>query len=164
MKTLYLIRHAKSDWANEHLSDVDRPLNARGYSDAQKMSAIIKQKNIVPDFIISSPAVRAISTALIFCRNLNYDPKKMLIDKNLYDASVKDYLSSISKTDNNYHTVFLFGHNPTITNTANSLTKSITEEMSTCCVVGIQSQENSWTNFDKKNNALIYYDFPKNTP
>lgn len=162
MKTLYLIRHAKSDWAIEHLSDIDRPLNARGYSDAQKMSTVLKQKNILPDFIISSPAVRAFSTALIFCRNLNHDPKKILLDKNLYDTNVKDYLNSISKIDDRHQTVFLFGHNPTITNTANTLTTSITEEMPTCCIAGIQSNQSHWKEFDKKSNALIYYDFPKN--
>ena len=162
MKTLYLVRHAKSDWAIEHLSDIDRPLNSRGYADAQKMSTVLKEKNISPDFIISSPAVRAISTALIFCRSLNYNPKNILIDKNLYDTSVKDYLNCISKTDNKHYSVFLFGHNPTITNTANALTTSITEEMSTCCIAGIQSECPQWNEFNKQNNALTYFDFPKN--
>ena len=60
MKTLYLIRHAKSDWANITLADIDRPLNTRGYTDAHKMSAMMKQKNIQPDAIVTSPAVRAI--------------------------------------------------------------------------------------------------------
>jgi phosphohistidine phosphatase len=162
MKTLYLIRHAKSDWAIEHLSDIDRPLNSRGYADTQKMSLVIKEKNIFPDYVISSPAIRAISTALIFCRNLNYDPKKILINKNLYDTSVKDYMNCISKIDNKHNVVFLFGHNPIITNTANALTKSITEEMSTCCIAGIQSKQLNWNEFNTPDNSLIYYDFPKN--
>lgn len=162
MKTLYLIRHAKSDWAIEHLSDIDRPLNSRGYADAQKMSLVIKEKNIFPDYVISSPAIRAISTALIFCRNLNYDPKKILINKNLYDTSVKDYMNCISKIDNKHHIVFLLGHNPIITNTTNALNKSITEEMSTCCIAGIQSKHLNWNEFNTPDNSLIYYDFPKN--
>ncbi|HLC82599.1 MAG TPA: histidine phosphatase family protein [Bacteroidia bacterium] len=161
MKTLYLIRHAKSDWSIDHLSDIDRPLNERGYGDAHKMSLILKEKKIVPDLIISSPAVRAISTALIFCRALNYDPKSILINKNLYDTSVKEYTHAISKIDNKHQIVFLFGHNPTITNTANTLTNSLTEEMPTCCIAGIQSDINNWEIFSNTNNALIYFDFPK---
>ncbi len=164
MKTLYLIRHAKSDWSIEHLTDIDRPLNERGYNDAQKMSSVLKEKAIVPDLIISSPAIRAISTALIFCRSLNYDPKKILINKFLYDTSVKDYLACISKTDNKHQIIFLFGHNPTITNTANTLTASVTEEMSTCCIAGIKSEQKEWADFNKENNELIYFDFPKNHP
>lgn len=162
MKTLYLIRHAKSDWSIGHLSDIDRPLNERGYSDAHTMSFIIKEKKIIPDLIISSPAVRAISTALIFCRSLNYDPKSILINKNLYDTSAKEYIQAISKIDNKHGIVFLFGHNPTITNTANALTNAMTEEMPTCAIAGIQSDVSDWDVFSKKNNGLVYFDIPKN--
>ena len=162
MKTLYLIRHAKSDWSIDHISDIDRPLNEKGYGDAHKMSLVLKEKKVAPDLIISSPAVRAISTALIFCRTLNYDPKSILINKKLYDSSVKEYLNCISETDNKYQTVFLFGHNPAITNTANALTNSLTQEMPTCCVAGISSEVRGWEIFTKNNNALSYFDIPKN--
>lgn len=162
MKTLYLIRHAKSDWSIDHLSDIDRPLNERGYSDAHKMSLILKEKKIVPDLIISSPAVRAISTALIFCRALNYDPKSILINKQLYDTSVKEYIAAISKIDNNHKTVFLFGHNPTITNTANLLTNALAEEMPTCSIVGMHSDVKEWDVFSKNINTLSLFDVPKN--
>lgn len=162
MKTLYLIRHAKSDWSIVPLSDIDRPLNKRGYDDAYKMSLILKEKKVVPDLIISSPAVRAISTALIFCRNLNYDPKSIQINKNLYDTSVKEYLQVISKIDNKHQVVLLFGHNPTITNTANERTNVINQEMPTCGIVGIQSEVLDWGAFSKKSNTLIYFDVPKN--
>lgn len=162
MKTLYLIRHAKSDWSIGHLSDIDRPLNERGYADAHKMSSILKEKKIFPDLIISSPAVRAISTALIFCRTLNYDPKAILLNKNLYNTSAKEYISAVSKIDNKHGVVFLFGHNPTITNTANSLTNTVTEEMPTCAIAGIQSDLDDWETFSKSTNGLIYFDIPKN--
>lgn len=162
MKTLYLIRHAKSDWSIGHLSDIDRPLNERGYSDAHKMSLILKEKKIIPDLIISSPAVRAISTALIFCRNLNYDPKSILINKNLYNTSEKEYIQAISKIDNRHKVVFLFGHNPTITNTANVLTNAITEELPTCAIAGIKSDVEEWGTFSKNINELRYFDIPKN--
>ncbi len=161
MKTLYLIRHAKSDWSVDHLSDIDRPLNERGYGDAHKMSLVLREKKIAPDLIISSSAIRAISTALIFCRNLNYDTKIIFINKTLYNTSSKEYLHCISKTDNKHQTVFLFGHNPTITNTANELTNVLTEEMPTCCVAGISSTVDTWEAFVKNTNILSYFDFPK---
>ena len=132
MKTLYLIRHAKSDRSLAEISDIDRPLNERGYADAHKMSLIFKNKNIIPDIIISSPAIRALSTALIFCRTLKLDPKTIEINQQLYDTSVKEYLRCITQTDNKFKTVFLFGHNPTITNMANELTNACSEEIPTC--------------------------------
>jgi phosphohistidine phosphatase len=161
MKTLYLIRHAKSDRSIAELSDIDRPLNARGYTDAHKMSLIFKNKNIIPDIIISSPAIRALSTALIFCRNLNLDPKTIEINQQLYDTSIKEYLRCITQTDNKFKTVFLFGHNPTITNMANELTNACSEEIPTCGIVGIISDEKEWKHFERKNNSITYVDFPK---
>ena len=70
MKTLYLARHAKSDWGNEVLKDIDRPLNNRGYSDAYIQSVKFSTDQKHPDLIISSPAVRAFTTAGIFSRTL----------------------------------------------------------------------------------------------
>ena len=162
MKTLYLIRHAKSDWSIDHLLDIDRPLNERGYGDANKMSLILKEKKIIPDLIISSPAVRAISTALIFCRALNYDPKAIVINKHLYDTSVKEYIQVISKIDNTHKIVLIFGHNPTITNTANTLTSVLAVEMPTCAVAGIHSNVLNWESFSKNINSLTLFDIPKN--
>ena len=100
MKSLYLIRHAKSDWGKAELRDIDRPLNARGYSNAYKMSSILKAQKIIPDLVITSPAIRAISTALIFCRNLQSDASDIIINSDLYDSSLKEYKNCISKIDN----------------------------------------------------------------
>ncbi len=161
MRTLYLIRHAKSDQGIEHLSDIDRPLNIRGYESAHKMSSIMKEKNIVPDLIITSPAVRAISTALIFCRTLGIDPSMLAIHKDLYDTSVKEYHHCIKNIDDKYKCVMLFGHNPLITACANSLTTPFTEHMSTCSIVGVKG-DISWANFTENANELELYDFPKN--
>ena len=161
MRTLYLIRHAKSDQGIENLSDIDRPLNIRGYANAHKMSSVLKEKKIIPDLIITSPAIRAISTALIFCRNMDMKPSAMVIHKNLYDSSVKDYLNNIINIDDKHKNVFLFGHNPIITDCANTLTKSFTDQMSTCSIVGIKGNIH-WGGFAENTNELVYYDFPKN--
>jgi phosphohistidine phosphatase len=164
MKTLYLVRHAKSDREDTDLSDIDRPLNKRGYRDAHTMSALMKEKKLLPDLIITSPAIRAISTALIFCRNFNLNYSTLVINSNLYRTDVKHYIDIISQTDNQFNSIILFGHNPIITDLANSLTSSFIENIPTCGIVGIAPSENNknWKNFSDKAGELILYDFPKN--
>lgn len=76
MKTLVLVRHAKSSWDNPDWSDFERPLNKRGNRDAPFMAEVLKSKNIIPDFMISSPAIRAKSTALYFAQELGFDSQK----------------------------------------------------------------------------------------
>lgn len=161
MKTLYLVRHAKSEWGKAELSDIDRPLNQRGYSDAYKMSSTLKEKRIIPDQIITSPATRAISTALIFCRNFQIDASQISINSNLYDTSVKEYQNCISKIENRFTHVMLFGHNPTITDFAKKLVSSFSEEMPTCSIIGIKSTANEWADFAEKKCEILFFDSPK---
>jgi phosphohistidine phosphatase len=163
MKTLYLIRHAKSDWAIATLADIDRPLNTRGYTDAHKMSAALKSTKIIPDLIITSPAVRAISTALIFARNLNYNAALINIQPTLYHTNAEQYLEIISQTDSKINTLFLFGHNPIITNCANSLIKNNIENIPTCGIVAITNDCEDWEKFVSADGKLLAFDFPKKT-
>ena len=161
MKTLYLVRHAKSDWENRNLLDIERHLNERGYSNANMMSKSLKEKKITPNLIISSPAVRALSTALIFARNLNYSPNTILIKEELYETSVKDYLSVISTIKDEFNTIFLFAHNPTISSLADALTKTLPIEMPTCALAGINFDMNSWADIKIKKGELFLFDYPK---
>jgi len=162
MKTLFLIRHAKSDWTIDGLLDIDRPLNSRGYTDAHTMSMLLKKQEIVPDIIITSPAVRAISTALIFSRNLNFNPSEIIIDKILYETSVNSYSGVVSRIESKNKIVLLFGHNPIISDFATLLVPSFTNEISTCGIVAIQKQVKSWDQFIAAKAQKMYYDFPKN--
>ena len=161
MLTIYLVRHAKSDWANGNIADIDRPLNDRGYRDAHFMGKLLKDKKINPDCIISSPAIRAISTALIFARNLNYDSKNILLEKPLYDSASKEYKAVVSKIKDENVVVILFGHNPTITNFANSLSSAAVEDLPTCAIVGIRFKTNSWKNISEIKGELFLFEFPK---
>jgi phosphohistidine phosphatase len=156
MKTLYLIRHAKSDWNNPELKDVERHLNERGYAAANSMSLKIKVK---PDIIISSPAIRALSTALIFARNLNYSQNAICIKEELYESDIKSYLSVINSIDNSIEFAFLFGHNPTITNLAQQLTLSVPMNMPTCAIAGISFDIYDWKK--ATNGKLTLFDYPK---
>lgn len=158
MKTLFLIRHAKSDWENARLTDRERPLNERGYAAAALMSGRLAT---VPDLIVTSPAVRAASTALIFARRLGYNSNNILIKEELYDTSVKEYLSVIKNISDAYDTVLLFAHNPTISDTAARLVKNLPMEMSTCAVAGIQFNVTKWSEI--KMGELVLFDYPKKT-
>lgn len=161
MKTLFLIRHAKSDWENTNLLDIERHLNVRGYSNANMMSKILKEKSMMPDLIISSPAIRAMTTALIFARNLNYNSNNILIKQELYDSSVKDYLTVVSNIDNQFQSVMLFAHNPTISSFADALTKALAMEMPTCAIVGITFDADNWNDIKNKKGELFLFDYPK---
>lgn len=156
MKQLFLIRHAKSDWTNPDLKDIERFLNERGYSNANMMAAKFNYK---PDLIITSPAIRAISTALIFARHLNYISNKICIKQELYESSVKDYLSVINSIDNNFNTVLLFAHNPTISDVAQHLTQALPMEMPTCAIAGINFDVTDWKK--AKKGDLFLFDYPK---
>ena len=158
MKELFLIRHAKSDWDNPLLADIERPLNERGYSNAHLMSLRFKKS---PDLIITSPAVRAASTALIFSKNLNYEPNNLLIKRELYESTVKKYLSIVQQIDNKYNTVILFAHNPTISEFADSLVNALPMEMPTCAIAGIGFQIENWADIKPKSGELILFDYPK---
>jgi phosphohistidine phosphatase len=162
MKKLFLVRHAKSDKDNPILPDFDRPLNARGYKDAHSFSEKFKTSGGLPDLIISSPAIRAISTALIFAGNFGMNPKEIILDKSLYESSVKDYLKVLHAINNKYSFVMLFGHNPTITDLANNLAKPFTANIPTCGTTGIEFDIKEWNELKANSGKLLLYDFPKN--
>ena len=111
MKKLYLIRHAKSSWKNLSLDDFERPLNKRGKCDAPFMGELLRAKNILPDLILASSALRAKSTAEIIAKKLKAS-KKIVFDADIYEASSSTLESIISSIDDKYNTLFLVGHNP----------------------------------------------------
>ena len=121
MKTLIFIRHAKSDWGYEFLNDIDRPLNEKGYRDTYHLSKWYKDNFPNPHIIYSSPATRAISTALIFSRALSYPETTINIVNGIYEGSIDTWLQNITNIDNKHSIAMFFGHNPTITNIANHL-------------------------------------------
>ena len=110
-RLLLLIRHANSDWDSSAIPDFERPLNKRGLRDAPKMGVHLKEMALLPDLIISSGAKRAITTAKLIAKSLDYT-NDILVDNNIYNASSDDIKSIINKIDEKYNTVFLFGHNP----------------------------------------------------
>lgn len=146
MKTLYLIRHAKSDWYKE-VQDFERPLNERGMKDAPRMGKYLYNENVKPDSIISSDANRAISTARLIANELDYDLNEILAISNLYHANPKTILREIWKVSNDCNSLFVFGHNPGISGLVEYLTDEYIE-LKTCCVAKITFDLDDW-------NALV---------
>lgn len=162
MKTLILIRHAKSSWDNSIHTDVDRPLNERGKYDAPLMAGRIKDRKIVIDAFISSPAKRAKKTAEIFIDVLEAKEKKLIFIPSLYEATSQKFYDAIESLKDKYDTVALFAHNPGITDFINSLECSPVYNMPTCGVYAIKIKVKSWAGFRETSKEFLFFDYPKN--
>jgi len=162
MKELIVVRHAKSDWGTEFLKDIDRPLNERGYSDAYFMSEWFTKHKILPDQIISSPATRALNTALIFARAGEFNMKNFRLEPNLYESSADALLDIARTADNEANSVMLFCHNPAITNFCNDIVKDFfIDNVPTCGIIGIKFSAKKWSEIGSTKGELSFYQFPK---
>lgn len=163
MKTLYLMRHAKSDWSYAGLPDRDRPLNDRGRRDAPFMGQQLIAREVPPlDLIICSPAVRALSTATLVARELEYDTGTIQVEDELYDSDRESYLAIISRIKPSVEDVLLVGHNNTITDVANYLSPQFVPELPTAAIVCLHFDALSWRNLAKDSAEFGFFDFPKN--
>ena len=162
MKTLYLLRHAKSSWNFDELSDQERPLNDRGRDDAPTMGQALAKRRICPDLVLSSPAVRAMSTAVLVAREMQYAHDKIVVDSGIYGTDVAGLLAVIRALPDAAGAVLLVGHNPTITDTANELSPSTLNEMPTAAVVCLRFACDHWAEVAKANAEFYFYDYPRN--
>jgi phosphohistidine phosphatase len=160
MKTLFLIRHAKSSWDDVALPDKERPLDARGKRDAPAMGERLAKRDVKPDLIVSSPATRALATAQIIARKLDYKLKNIVVDDRLYACAADDLLKVIYEFADEQEQVMLFGHNPEFTELAHRLSNQITE-MPTCAVAEFKFDAKSWSNIGKGTLATATLDYPK---
>lgn len=161
MKTLYLVRHAKSSWSLNELPDIDRPLNDRGYGDAHLMSKSLLHKIQVPDLMISSSAIRATSTALIFARTFGYPVEKLQLEAQLYETKVADYLEVLSRVPDGVQNLMVFAHNFTISEIVPYFLGETIEEMSTCAVMGMDLEIDHWGDIKTARGNRALYLFPK---
>lgn len=162
MKKLLLIRHAKSSWADFSQPDFERPLNERGQKDAPKMAKRLAEKDIIPDVLVSSPANRAITTAMLFAKTLDIKKKHILEKQDLYLAPSQNFYDIIELLDDSYNTVAIFAHNPGITGFANELTHVHIDEMPTCSVFAVRMNIKEWKHFREAEKSFWFFDYPKN--
>lgn len=159
MKKLFIIRHAKSDWNDTSIDDFERPLNERGLQAAPLMGKRLKEKGILPDIILSSPASRALSTARLIAKEVGFT-KPITQNHYIYEAFVNALEETVSYIHDDHQTAFLVGHNPGVSALAYVLS-GLKEQLKTCAIVEISFDCNSWMNVNKDNATLISYDFPK---
>jgi phosphohistidine phosphatase len=161
LKTLILVRHAKSSWENPGLSDFDRPLNNRGLRDAPFMAKLLNEKDIKPDLILTSPAKRAYETSKYFATALSYPVESIQKKELIYSSGPKDILKIINQTDDSYNCIMLFGHNPDLSTISNYLSNNNFESLPTCGVICIDFPIDSWATMDEESGKVRFFEFPK---
>ena len=163
MKTLFLIRHAKSSWEDSRLDDHERPLNHRGKDNAPRMAARLQELGIKPDALISSTARRAASTAQVFADHLDFPRDKILFDADLYLASVGILQKIIGKIEDSFQTVLIFGHNPGLTLLVSQVWGLPIGNLPTCGIVSLNFESFTWPEASSRLPKKAAFDFPKNS-
>lgn len=161
MKTLLLVRHAKSSWNDPGVEDIDRPLNERGKKDAPEMAKRLKDRKVDIDLFVSSPAKRARKTASFFAEEFGVKKDDIKRVDELYMASSNAFLKTIKELSDKKEVVALFAHNPGITEFANSLTDVRIDDMPTCSVFALKVDTKSWADFEHAEKRFLFFDYPK---
>ena len=160
-RTLIMVRHAKSSWANPLQSDFDRPLNERGNKDAPEMGAKLKKMGIMPDLIISSTAKRTRQTAKKLAAALGYDEEAIKWEEKLYHCIPSVIEEVIYETSDRVRTLMIVAHNPGITEFVNHLAPPFSvDNMPTCGVVGTQIDTKEWNNFLIAERKVFLFEHP----
>jgi phosphohistidine phosphatase len=162
MKTLLLIRHAKSSWESSVTLDFERPLNERGKNDAPKMAERLLDKKISIDAFVSSPAKRAQKTAEIFIKKYGAAREKLTLIQSLYEASVDDFYRAAEQLPDEDSSIALFAHNPGITDFINSLDCSPVYNMPTCAIYAFKIKAKHWKEIRTADKEFLFFDYPKN--
>lgn len=162
MKTLIVIRHAKSSWAAPGVDDHDRPLNERGKKDAPEMAKRLRKKGIAIDLFLSSTALRARTTARYFAEAYKVEKKDILLEKQLHLAEPEAIYKVIATLSDDYKAVAIFGHNPGITSFVNTLSQVHIDDMPTCALYVVTADTDTWSHFEKAEKQFLLFDYPKN--
>ncbi len=163
LKTLLILRHAKSSWNHPNRADIDRPLNGRGKRDAPRMGKLLVHENLVPDAIVSSSAVRARMTSEAVALASGFDGTFEIADE-LYAADTRDYLGCIRERPDRERRVLVVGHNPTVEDLIEQLTGE-DERMPTAALAQIALSIDAWSELTLNGEGtLIHLWRPRDLP
>jgi phosphohistidine phosphatase len=164
MKRLTLVRHAKSDWSIAGQPDWERTLNARGLKDAPEMGRRLRERKLKPDLILTSPAVRALTTATLLAKELGLPADKLHKDDRLYHATPTVILEVIRELGGSARHVMVVAHNPGLTEFSDQIAsdRSI-DHMPTCAVVTASVDVRQWTDLDWQGGKEVELDYPQNS-
>ena len=159
MKTLLLLRHAKSSWDDASLRDFDRPLAPRGEKDAPRMGKALRERGPLPDYILSSPAARARATveAFIKAARLDIEPE---FEEGIYDASSAQLMKIVRQLPDSSSCVLMVGHNPGFEEMVSRLSGK-QERMPTAALACIELEAEKWEDVDDGEGRLVWHLFPK---
>jgi phosphohistidine phosphatase len=160
-RTLYIVRHAKSSWDYDSVSDIDRPLKMKGIRDAYEVSRKLKLEGDIPDLIISSPAIRALHTANIFIRVFELKFKRFVIDERLYGSGIGVIKKVISEQDAKNTRLMIFGHNPDFSELSASLSGKDYIDLPTCGLCKIEFHASDWLSVSSTKVANVTYGYPE---
>lgn len=161
MKTLLLVRHAKTEADSKTGKDFDRRLTERGHNDAIKMSQFLLNEKVQIDVLVTSTAKRAVETAGHFYKAYKEEDVEMIEQTELYNAAPANYYAVIENLSNNYKKAALFAHNPGITEMANHLAVAHVEDMPTCSVFAITANTTDWKDFATAEKRFLFFHSPK---
>lgn len=161
MKTLYLVRHAKASRDEKGINDWERPLTVSGIYRAQKVAKKLYDEKIHPARMISSHAFRSLNTALIFAMNLRYPVSAIEISSSLYEHKASDILDMLKKQNDSISSIMLFGHNPSISDLCEHLTRKKVGELPTSVVTCIQFKTAKWSEIGKLAGKTIFMESGK---
>jgi phosphohistidine phosphatase len=162
MKRLILTRHAKSSWSNSELRDFDRPLNERGRLSAPFMAKKLLERQLIPDAIVTSPAIRAWQTTLGFEQGFGRD-MEIISNERIYEARKQELMLVVNTLPEKFYTVMLVGHNPGMSDFVDYLTGT-TLELVTCAQVCIRFDVSQWSEIGPDSGILEWHDYPRNYP
>lgn len=164
MKTIYIVRHAKSSWDISDQPDEKRPLLEKGKKRTKRVIDFLHHKKVKVDYIISSHAVRAYETAKLLAHGLEYPVENIRIDKHIYFADGDSILDQFYDLPERFHSVMIVGHNPTLTDLANRFLDNPIENLPTSGVVSIIFDTEKWEEVPLASRKTNFILFPKEIP
>ena len=160
MKTVYLVRHAKSSWTDPRLPDKDRPLKGRGIRDAVQMAEAFQATLSRPNRLYTSPATRALHTAMLFAQTLGMTLDDLVLVEGLYLAEVDEVMAWLRTLPDDVREIMVFGHNPATTELVNRCVRERIENVPTSGIACLLFDADKWAGLDYKA-KLLYFDSPR---
>jgi len=160
-RRLFIIRHGKSSWDHEGLDDIERPLATRGTRNAGEMAERLQALQLVPELLLSSPASRALNTAMIMSKVWELGPDSLQIHEPLYMAYLEEINQVIAGVAPEVRALAIFGHNPSFTMFANQFLTLPLDNLPTAGVVVFSLESESWDGIGRRDVKESYVDYPK---
>ena len=160
-KQLIIVRHGKAESQHPDGSDFERQLTERGQHDSAEMAERLKIRGLVPDYLLSSPASRALETCEIFAEVWNMNKQDITTDKSIYEAPLKALLKAVNALPDSAEKAAMFGHNPGVAQLALTLTDEDIYEVPTAGVVVVNFEADSWAEISTNTGTMLLFDYPQ---